>query len=138
MTRINLIPVEELSNQHLLSEAREIKRIPNAILKGKFNLDNIPENYTMGTGHVKYFYKRLGWLIQRYWSLYQECNRRGFNVTYYMLSFINAAKLNTSLNNGWEPTAQDIRVNRTRLAEKIFVKDICQQKHFYKWPKQII
>jgi hypothetical protein len=32
MTRINLIPVEELTDQHLLAEHREIKRIPNAVI----------------------------------------------------------------------------------------------------------
>jgi hypothetical protein len=39
MTRINLIPVNELTDQHLLAEHREIKRIPNVILSGRYNLD---------------------------------------------------------------------------------------------------
>ena len=38
MTRINLINVEELTDQHLLAEHREIKRIPNVISKGKYSL----------------------------------------------------------------------------------------------------
>ena len=41
MTRINCgIPVEELTDKHLLAEAREIKRIPNNVSKGKFNIKN--------------------------------------------------------------------------------------------------
>lgn len=34
MTRVNLIPVESLTMQHLLAEHREIKRIPNVIKSG--------------------------------------------------------------------------------------------------------
>jgi len=33
MTRINLIPVSELTDEHLLAEHRELKRIPNLIKK---------------------------------------------------------------------------------------------------------
>jgi len=135
MTRINLIPVEELSDQHLLAEHREIKRIPNVIIKGKYNLDNIPSNYTMGKGHVKFFYNKIGWLTYRYLKLHKECIRRGFNVESYFSAFnkvIHTPKL-FKLLNGWTPTEQDIRVSRTRIAEKIFKKDICQQKGFYKW-----
>jgi hypothetical protein len=31
MTRVKLVPVKELYDQHLLAEHREIKRIPNLI-----------------------------------------------------------------------------------------------------------
>jgi len=36
MTRINLVPPEELCDQHLLAELRELPRIPNAVLKGRY------------------------------------------------------------------------------------------------------
>lgn len=39
MTRINLIPPEELCDQHLLAEHRELTRIPNAVARGKFSLE---------------------------------------------------------------------------------------------------
>ena len=38
MTRINLVPPEELCDQHLLAEHRELTRIPNAVAKGKYHL----------------------------------------------------------------------------------------------------
>lgn len=38
MTRINIVPVEKLYDQHLLAEHREIKRIPNVIKQGKYSL----------------------------------------------------------------------------------------------------
>jgi hypothetical protein len=49
MTRINLVAVETLYDQHLLSEHREIKRIPNVIKSGKEKLENIPNQYVLGT-----------------------------------------------------------------------------------------
>jgi len=47
MTRINLIPVVDLMDEHLLAEHRELKRIPSMIQKGKVNFENIPESFTL-------------------------------------------------------------------------------------------
>ena len=63
MTRINVIDTSLLTDQHLRAELREITRIPNTIVSGKAKLDgNYPKEYTLGTGHVKFFYPRLKWL----------------------------------------------------------------------------
>ena len=46
MTRINVgIPPAELVNQHLIAEHREIKRIPNCVAKGKYNMEGIPDKF---------------------------------------------------------------------------------------------
>jgi len=39
MTRINVVPVEELCDQHLFSEHRELTRIPNGIRDGKLKTE---------------------------------------------------------------------------------------------------
>ena len=54
MTRINLVPPEELCDQHLLAEHRELTRIPNAVAKGKFHLKGQPTEYKLGEGHVRF------------------------------------------------------------------------------------
>lgn len=82
MTRVNVVPVEELCDAHILTEAREITRIPNCVNSGRYNLKDQPNEYTLGTGHVKYFYSRLKWLHNRYNAVHKECLERGFNVTY--------------------------------------------------------
>jgi len=88
MTRINAhIPPQNLCNQHLMAEYREAKRIPNTIKSGKAVLKNIPSKFTLGTGHVKYFYNKLGYLKRRYEALYEECIRRGFNIQDYRPCF---------------------------------------------------
>lgn len=83
MTRINVgVKPEELPDKLLLAEHREITRIPNAIKSGRAILSNIPAAFTLGTGHVKFFYNRLAYLSHRYEALYAECCKRDFNVTY--------------------------------------------------------
>jgi len=82
MTRINVgIEPFELPDKLLIAEHREITRIPNAVRSGRAKLKNLPLKFGLGTGHVRFFYDKLGYLEQRYLRLLKECQRRGFNVT---------------------------------------------------------
>ena len=58
MTRINVgIPPAELTDKHLLAEHREIKRIPNCIAKGKYNMDGIP--VTLNSFTINYYILKI-------------------------------------------------------------------------------
>lgn len=86
MTRINLgIPVRNLTDEHLLAEHREIKRIPESykasIRSGSIN--RIPNKFCLGKGHVLYFVDKPAYTFRRYLQLYRECLRRGFDVQLY-------------------------------------------------------
>jgi len=117
MTRINVgIKPTELTNKHLLSEHREIKRIPNAISKGKYNLDNIPKTFKLGTGHVKFFYDKLLYLHFRYLDIYSECIKRGFNVTCFNSCFFN---MPDELYNDYTPTKQDRKIILERINQRL-------------------
>lgn len=60
MTRINVaILPSELPDKLLLSELREIKRIPNMINSGRAKIENIPEKFRLGEGHVRFFMIRV-------------------------------------------------------------------------------
>ena len=88
MTRINVgIFPSELPTKLLLAEHRELKRIPNMVRANRVNLTGIPARFTLGTGHVKFFYNKLGYLRSRYMELYNECVSRKCNVQYYGDSF---------------------------------------------------
>ena len=120
MTRINVgIPPTKLVNQHLIAEHREIKRIPNCIAKGKYNMDGIPERFKLGTGHVKFFYNKLLYLKNRYISLYNECIKRGFNVQNYINAWDNVPE---ELMNNYKVKANDIRIIRERINERTINK----------------
>lgn len=123
MTRINYgIHPTELSDKHLLAEHREIKRIPNVIASGKAILSDIPEDYCLGKGHVKFFYNKMNYLFTRYVEIYRECLNRKFNITCYFSAFEESI---FRAPQCWErPTSQDLpsitdrRITLNRLLEK--------------------
>ena len=116
MTRINVgIPPAELINQHLIAEHREIKRIPNCIAKGKYNMDGIPDTFKLGTGHVKFFYDKLLYLKNRYWKLYIECIKRGFKVQNYSSAWDNVPQ---ELMNDYQPTYMDRKIIKERINDR--------------------
>lgn len=122
MTRINLgINPRDLSNKHLLAEHREIKRIPNMIKSGKAKIENIPNQFTLGAGHVKFFYNKIKHLRIRYQEIYNECCKRGFSVTPYHESFDDVPEF---LNKDYQPTENDRKI----IIERLLQKD----KEFYK------
>jgi deoxyribonuclease (pyrimidine dimer) len=117
MTRINCgIPPVELTKPHLIAEHREIKRIPNCIRKGRFNLNGQPKEFTLGDGHVKFFYTRLAYLKDRYEELYAECIRRNVNVEYYGNAWDD---LPSELMGDYTPTDRDRAIIRERIADRL-------------------
>ena len=117
MTRINAdIPPCELVGKHLLAEHREIKRIPNTIASGKARLENIPTTFSLGKGHVKFFYDKQTFLLRRYKQLYKECIKRGYNVTDYTNAWDNVPK---HLFNDYQFTDQENQLVRDRIALRL-------------------
>ncbi len=114
MTRINVVPVEELCDQHLLAEHRELTRIPNAVAKGKFSLEGQPRDYKLGEGHVRFFFDKLGYLKKRYTDLHNECLMRGFNVTNRWPSEITTPGVSYLLKD-YTPTPEALALNRERI-----------------------
>jgi len=117
MTRINAgIPPKQLCRQHLLAELREIKRIPNMLPKA--NLKDLPTKFTLGTGHVRFFYDKGKYTLTRYLQLYHEAKFRGYNVT----DFSEAWKIYEQylkLFNDWLPGAKDIVMINERIVERL-------------------
>ena len=117
MTRINVaIPPKELTSKHLIAEHREIKRIPNCVCKGRFNLKNIPIEFKLGKGHVSFFYNKLLYLKNRYEEIYKECIERGFKVTYWGNCWQDVP---LNLMNDYLPTENDEFIIRERIKERL-------------------
>lgn len=132
MTRINLIPVTELSNQHLLAEWRELPRIVNAWRNGKIKNYDGPETYCLGPGHVKFFFRRVEFLLRRYNEIVIECLRRGFSISFTgeLLSSNELENLKRDSHQifGWSPSNDEIAISRNRINEKLKLRPT-----FYKW-----
>ena len=138
MTRVNLVPTQELYDQHLMAEYREIPMI-NASLKRSLNAVNfnpkklsIPKEYVLGTGHVKFFYNKGEWLYKRYLLCIEELLARNFNVDPESrnIDWEVFKEYNLWLNN-WEPSAKDIYLSRQRIAEKVAMKPNWYRKTEY-------
>lgn len=132
MTRINTIDVEHLTDQHLLAEVREITRLPKNLYtslnrKSKpFSEAEIPSQYVLGKGHVKFFMDKFKWLEKRFMELLGECENRGFNITHKDASiFANVPK---KYYNDWEVTFESKQLNEERIGERIASKP-----HFYRY-----
>lgn len=113
MTRINVVPVTELCDQHLLAEHRELTRIPNAVAKGKYHLQGQPSDYKLGEGHVRFFFNKLRFLKNRYDLLHKECQARGFNVQYF---WPDNLPQDINLWQDYTPTEHALYINRERIA----------------------
>lgn len=117
MTRINVaINPSLLCREHLLAEHREMKRIPNDVCKGKFTLTGIPNQFKLGSGHVKFFYNKLLYLKNRYEQVYSECLSRDLDVTYYGNAWDNVPNY---LMNDYTPTDHDKSLLVDRINERL-------------------
>lgn len=119
MTRINLIDPKFLCDQHLLAEHRELTRIPNCVLSGKYKVEphKISQEYILGTGHVTFFLNKIDFLFERYLQLHQECLNRNFAVTWKFPSLLRISKIGQQIEM-FVPTKQDKSLNKARLIER--------------------
>jgi deoxyribonuclease (pyrimidine dimer) len=117
MTRINVgVLPHELTDRHLLAEHREMKRIPNAVSQGKAVIKDIPEEFRLGKGHVKFFYNKLGYLLRRYKAVHGACISRGFRVQDYSGAWDGVPR---ELMGDYKPTQRDREIIRERINSRL-------------------
>ena len=126
MTRINIIDVSELTDQHLIAEYREITMVPGSlrrtlVSKIGYQESRVPKRYTLNNGHVYFFYNKGLYLYKRYGQLVIEMKRRGFNPDKNR-KFPKDIFIDNNLYNDWTPTMEDYKVIRQRIEEKIALK----------------
>ena len=128
MTRINMVPVSELANQHLLAEWREMKMVPKALARSlrTQSVDKvakkIPSKFTLNTGHVLFFYDKGAYLHKRYAELTAELVRRGFKINVNAPLDPEGTMDAAPWNKDYEPTEEALAIIRQRIAEKIAMK----------------
>lgn len=119
MTRINCVPAQELSGPHLVAEYRELPRVfalaKKAALRGSFSQ---PDTYTLGKGHLLFFYTRLEYLSRRHVDLIEEMKRRGYKPTFAGVRRDDFPDMPDSYWSDWQPTAEALRLNRARIKER--------------------
>lgn len=138
MTRINTIDPSFLMNEHLVAELIELPRIPNNVMSGKAKvvLDKIPPAYTLGKGHVTFFYNKLQFLKLRHQQLRKEYQFRNDkewmdgNFIEIDLSSLESNIFTNSLCGNWTPDQNAIIENVARIKERFNLRG--KSYHFYK------
>lgn len=117
MTRINCVPPQELSRQHLLAEYRELPRVFKLaeLAYRRGTKLNAPDQYTLGAGHVKFFYSRLKYCAARFQALRDEMIRRGYAPNYVAPP---AVVVGQEWWQDWRPDAAALEANRRRILER--------------------
>lgn len=133
MTRINLIHPSELYDQHLMAEYREIQHVPMALqrsLKKKsgFDKNEIPKQFTLNTGHVKFFYDKGLYLAKRFEEIVKELKLRSFAIQNkeFKLSLFP-----DGFQNDWVPSKDDVKIVTERINEKLSAKPDWYKKTNY-------
>ena len=78
-----------------------------------FDITEIPNKYTLGKGHVKFFYNKFKFLYERHLKLTNELKIRGFNLNFGV--FDGFRFVGDVWYNDWTPSKEDLILNRQRL-----------------------
>ena len=136
MTRINSnISIKKLTDEHLLAEHREIKRLPACLRKAIQckSINNIPNKFKLGAGHVKFFLDKQKFIYNRYKKIHEELINRGFVVEDYSNNWKEF--IGTEYFNDYEPTDEEYELLKQRISERI---KSSPKKFWHYYKKQII
>lgn len=118
MTRINsAVKVRLLTDEHLLSEHREIPRICSVYKKrvdANRSFNDVPKEFTLGTGHVMFFATKGGFTLDRYIEIYNECIKRGFKVEDYRKNWDVY-----NILNDYKPTKNEYQLLLERISDRL-------------------
>jgi deoxyribonuclease (pyrimidine dimer) len=128
LTRINLTKVESLTDQHLLTEYRELPRIFGNVRKAilakktwkKDYASKAPKDYVLGTGHMVFFYNKLLFLAKRQDDLIKECLVRCIGITF--TEGLDYSDIPEEWLGDYSPTDATIALSQSRLDERIMDK----------------
>lgn len=136
MTRINTIPPQQLMDQHLMAEFREIRHIGGSLQRSLKNNNlnevksRIPKAYTLNTGHVTFFYDKGLYLSNRFQLIKDELLKRGFNIN--KDTEFNLHLFPDGFKNDYIPTDSAIQINLDRINLRISEKQNFYRKTEYK------
>jgi deoxyribonuclease (pyrimidine dimer) len=126
MTRVNLVYVQDLADQHLFAEWREIKMVPAALrrsLKTRQAADilrDIPRVYTLNEGHVTFFFDKMRFLAERYQLLTDELLARNYHISEHDANEIFFEDIPAVFSQrDWQATPPEIEVNVARIVLRL-------------------
>jgi len=110
MTRINCIEPSRLTSKHLRAEYREMLRLRHAK-----PCQTAVTRYVLGTGHIKFFYDKGGYLTKRHRQLRDEMIRRGYRVNFEL----DLSSWPQWAMNDWQPDVDAKLANIARIINRL-------------------
>ncbi len=135
MTRINLVPPSELSDQHLIAEYREIFMVGSSLQRSLKSprwvsiSQQLPDTFRLNSGHVKFFYNKGLYLHRRYLMISKEMRYRNMKPDNKRL--FKTEQWPDELYNDWSASIADMEIVRERIKQKI-----SQKPNWYRWTKR--
>lgn len=121
MTRINVVPVLELTDQHLMAEYRELPMVMTSARRANLSAFKPSTTYTLNKGHVSFFYDKRKYLLNRWMDLIAELFRRGYDIDPTKRT-VHWKELDKFAQVCWMPDQTAIAINRARIQERIAAK----------------
>lgn len=130
MTRVNLVPVAELADQHLFAEWRELKMVPRSLARSLASrpaalvLARVPTEFCLNTGHVMFFYDKAGFLRKRYQALTDELLDRGVAINpNHGLDLLGVwDSVNSDFHCDYAPTPMALRLSQERITQRLALR----------------
>lgn len=126
MTRVTILDPSDLTNEWLLANHREIPRIVNELIEHpeRLVLKDIPKQFTLGNGHIKYFRNKLLYIAKLHQATIEECKKRGINYDKSITVELNKLPEHIKMFclNDWTPTTSDYRIIIERLRERFALR----------------
>lgn len=135
MTRVNIVPPQDLMDQHLMAEFREIRHVGPSLQRtlksktGKHFKNKISKEYTLNKGHVTFFYDKGQYLFNRFTAIKEELIKRGFNIN--RETEFNLYLFPDDCLNDYIPVKKEIEINLERINLRI-----SEKPNFYKKTKR--
>ncbi|PIN85176.1 MAG: endonuclease V [Candidatus Diapherotrites archaeon CG11_big_fil_rev_8_21_14_0_20_37_9] len=130
MVRVNLIDPSALTDQHIIAEYNEILMLCT-YLKNAKQETKIPEKFTLGKGHMKFFLNKATYLKKRHDNLKKEMKKRGFKQE----KKINLKYFKKFNLGNWQPEKEDLQIIKKIIIEKIKMKP--EFYRYYKKPRSL-
>lgn len=134
MTRINsAIPVENLTDEHLLVEQKELKRMPHYLQRyfEKDMMKRMPKKFVLGRDHVIFFCDKMKFIFNRCLCIGAELKRRGLEVEEFASGFRYLQ--NTEYWNDYQPTDEERAILIEKITSRI-MESVKKEFHYYGKP----
>ena len=87
------------------------------------------DQFILGKGHMKFFYNKIGWLLNRYNKLRYELLERGYQLDNKLYHSVvkSVYRIATMWYSDYQPKPEDIYLNMVRLCKRSKIPPVMRE-----------